>query len=118
MADTSLTPLHRLRRAYALGKEAGVLLFIIGAALISPFAVYAGLATGNAAAGWVGGTVLSVLAPVVHVLGFLIGAGVIMAASGVVFGVFGWAVQAATRSVIGALRRRQPSHTASPGSGV
>jgi hypothetical protein len=118
MTRTSSLPVHRLRRAFDRGKHAGLFFFIVGAALIGPFAFYAGLAVGNGAATWAGGSAVAVLPPVVHVIGFLAGAGVIMATSGLAFGVVGWAVQAGTRSAIAALRRRHLSRITRTGSGV
>ncbi len=99
------TFLPGLRRAFHLGAVAGVMMFVIGAVVVSPMAFYVGCAVGNGASIWLKDTAVSFLAPVVNILGILATAGVFMTAAGIWFGLLGWTLEATTRLTIRALRR-------------
>ena len=99
------TFLRGLRRAFHLGPVAGVLMFVIGAVVVSPMAFFAGCAVGNGAAIWLKDTAASFLAPVVNILGILATIVVFMTAAGIWFGLLGWSLEATTRLTIRAPRR-------------
>ena len=113
---------HRLpdafRRAYDLGAFAGLLFFVIGAGLIAPFAFYAGWAVGNGASAWLRQAGVSFLAFPAHVLGLVLGAGIVIATSGLVFAIPAWLLEAAVRLTARAISGRHNPPAAGISSGV
>jgi hypothetical protein len=117
MSSASPSSRRRVRELLKLRKPAGVFFFVVGACLVTPFAVYAGAAAGSAASTWVSGTLTGTLGPLAFLMALLAAAGAIILISGLAWGVCGCALLGATRYSIGVLRGRPP-HAARPTSGV